>query len=268
MLIDSHCHLDFPAFEGRLTAVMAAATEAGVGGTITICTRVREFEKVAMVAAADERIACTVGTHPHNAAEEAGLTVEDILALTDRADVVGVGEAGLDYHYEYAPKDVQAHVFRNHISAARQTGLPLVIHARDADEDVATILRDEHEQGPFPFVLHCFSSGPDLARLGVELGGYVSFSGIVTFKRSTELRELAGELPLDRLLVETDAPYLAPVPYRGKTNEPAYTAHTARVVAEARGMPFDEFADASRNNTLRLFTKLPAGFGMIRETAG
>lgn len=262
MLIDSHCHLDFPDFDEQREAVLQRAVDAGVGGMITICTRVRMFDRVIAVARMSERIACTIGTHPHNAAEEADLSLEDIIRFTDDRDVVGIGEAGLDYHYGYAPKETQAKVFRRHITAARSVGLPLVIHSRDADNDMAAILRDEHKKGPFAFVLHCFSSGPDLARLGVELGGYVSFSGIVTFKRSDELRELASELPVERILVETDAPYLAPVPYRGEQNEPAYTAHTARVVADARGMPLSEFEKASRENTLRLFSKLPREFGL------
>ena len=268
MLIDSHCHLDFPQFADDRSGVVARAVGAGVGGMITICTRIRRFADVLAVARSDGRIACTVGTHPHNAGEEADLSLEDLLQHADDPDVVGVGEAGLDYHYDHAPRDVQARVFRAHIEAARRTGLPLVIHARDADDDVSEILRDEAKNGAFPFVLHCFSSGPALARTGVKLGGYVSFSGIATFKRSTELRNLAAELPADRVLVETDAPYLAPVPHRGRTNEPAFVAHTAATIAEARGMPSADFAELSRENTLRLFGKLPRDFGLIATEAG
>lgn len=262
MLIDSHCHLDFPDFAQDRDAVVARAVSAGVGGMITICTRVRQFDDVLAVARSSDRIACTIGTHPHNAGEETDITSDEIVSLTADPKVVGVGEAGLDYHYDNAPPDVQAAVFRTHIEASRRTGLPLVIHSRDADGDMEAILRSEHAEGAFPFVLHCFSSGPDLARTGIELGGYVSFSGIVTFKRSEELRALARELPLDRILVETDAPYLAPVPYRGKTNEPAFVAETAKVVAEARGVSLDTIADATRANTHRLFSKLPDDFGM------
>ena len=268
MLIDSHCHLDFPEFSERLDDVVERAVAAGVGGMITISTRIRQADRIANVAAFSDRIARTVGTHPHNAGEEADLAVDDILAHADERDVVGIGEAGLDFHYDHAPRDVQDRVFRNHIAAARLTGLPLVIHSRDADAAMDQTLREEHAKGAFRFVLHCFSSGPDLARTGIELGGYVSFSGIVTFKRSNELRALAAELPLERILVETDAPYLAPVPHRGQTNEPAYTAETAKVVADARGMPFAEFAKESRRNTLRLFDRLPDSFGLSTPEAG
>ena len=268
MLIDSHCHLDFPEFASDLDGVIERAVAAGVGGMVTISTRLREAERVAEVAHRSERITRTIGTHPHNAGEEADLGVNDILRHADDEDIVGIGEAGLDFHYDYAPRDVQERVFRNHITAARSSGLPLVIHARDADEAMEATLREEYAKGAFRFVLHCFSSGQELARTGVELGGYVSFSGIVTFKRSDELRALAAELPLDRILVETDAPYLAPVPHRGRTNEPAFTAHTARVVADAKSMPLEAFAEASRANTLRLFDRLPSDFGLVSRGPG
>lgn len=260
MIIDSHCHLDFPHFADD-PGVVGRAVDAGVGGMITICTRVRQFDRIAKVAATSDRIACTVGTHPHNAGEEQDVHLDTILELARRESVVGIGEAGLDYHYDHAPHDVQANVFRKHIDAARRTGLPLVIHARDADDDMAAILREEYEVGPFAFVLHCFSSGEGLARVGVELGGYVSFSGILTFKRSDELRAICADVPADRILVETDAPYLAPVPHRGKTNEPAYTAHTLSCVAQVRGWTAAEAAERTRTNTLRLFSRLPRDFG-------
>ena len=262
MLIDSHCHLDFPQFEADRDGVVERAVAAGVGGMITICTRVRQFERVRSVAGASPRIACSVGTHPHNAAEEADVPAEQIEAEAVDTNVVAIGEAGLDYHYENAPRDVQADVFRKHVAISRRTGLPLVIHSRDADGDMIDILRDETAKGAFPFVLHCFSSGPDLARVGVQLGGYVSFSGILTFKRSDELRAIARELPLERILVETDAPYLAPVPHRGQTNEPAYTAYTAQVLATERRVELGHLAEATRANTLRLFSRLPANFGL------
>ena len=261
LLIDSHCHLDFEQFADDRDAVIARAVANGVGGVITICTRVRRFDNVWAVASGNERIRCSVGTHPHNAAEEADITDSEIETLADNDAVVAIGEAGLDYHYDYAPRDVQAKVFRTHIEVARRTGLPLVIHARDADDDMAAILQDEVGKGAFRFVLHCFSSGAALARTGVELGGYVSFSGILTFKRSDELRALAAELPLDRILVETDAPYLAPMPHRGKTNEPGFTRYTAEVLAKARNMEFAEIVQTTRENTLRLFDRLPSDFG-------
>lgn len=260
MLIDSHCHLDFDAFDGERDALIARAADAGVTGMVTICTRVREFDRVRSVARAYPNVVCTVGTHPHNAAEEADVMADEIVALADDLDVVGIGEAGLDYHYDHAPRDVQDRVFRTNIEAARRTGLPLVIHSRDADADMEAVLREETARGAFGFVLHCFSSGDALAHAGVGLGGYVSFSGILTFKRSEALRALAAELPLDRLLVETDAPYLAPPPYRGRRCEPAYTRLTAEVLAEARGVPLDEIAAATSANARRLF-KLPDTFG-------
>ena len=262
MIIDSHCHLDFPQFAEDREGVIRRAADAGVGGMITICTRLRRFDEVRAVADTSERIACTVGTHPRNAGEEADFTTDEIVALADAPGVVGIGEAGLDYHYDHAPRDVQQAVFRANIDAARRTGLPLVIHARDADEDVARILREEHARGAFGFVLHCFSSGADLARTGVELGGYVSFSGILTFKRSEVLRSLVAELPEDRLLVETDAPYLAPVPHRGATNEPSFVRHTAEVLGSCRGLGLERIAAITRENTLRLFDRLPNGFGL------
>lgn len=262
LLIDSHCHLDFPQFADDRQAVIDRSVANGVGGMITICTRVREFASVRAVASASDRVRCSVGTHPHNAAEEVDVSAGEIESLADDELVVAIGEAGLDYHYDRAPHDVQAKVFRKHIDVSRRTGLPLVIHAREADEDVATILRDEIAKGAFPFVLHCFSSGAALARTGVELGGYVSFSGILTFKRSDELRGIAADLPLDRILVETDAPYLTPMPHRGKTNEPGFTRFTAEVLAKTRGMDFAALADATRANTLRLFARLPSDFGL------
>ena len=263
MIIDSHCHLDFPQFADDLDGVVSRAAASGVGGMITICTRVREFGRVEAAAASSARIACTVGTHPHNAGDEADVTTAEIIATAERGGVVGIGEAGLDYHYDNAPREVQAEVFRTNIAASRETGLPLVIHARDADEDMAAILRDEHARGAFPFVLHCFSSGAALARTGIELGGYVSFSGMLTFKRSDTLRTLAGELPEDRLLVETDAPYLAPVPHRGATNEPAFVRHTADVLAKCRSVSLERIAEITRANTLSLFSNLPSDFGLV-----
>lgn len=257
MLIDSHCHLDFPDFAEERAAVVARAVAAGVGRMITISTRVRRFDQIRQIAEEHPEVWCSVGTHPHNAAEELDVTADELVALAQHSRVVAIGEAGLDYFYDHAPRDAQAQGLRTHIDAARRTQLPLVIHARDADDDMIAILRDETGKGAFPFVLHCFSSGAELAREGVALGGYVSFSGILTFKRSEELRAIARTLPHDRLLVETDAPYLAPMPHRGRRNEPAYVVNTARVLAETIGVDTDEIARLTTENALRLFAKMP-----------
>ncbi|GGA53957.1 LuxR family transcriptional regulator [Nitratireductor aestuarii] len=257
MLVDSHCHLDFPDFEAERDAVIDRAREAGVGLMVTISTRVRQFERIRAIAEAYGNVYCTIGTHPHNADEEAGIPAEELVKIAAHPKVVGIGEAGLDYHYDKAPRDLQAQGLRVHIAAARETQLPLVIHARQADEDMAAILEDEMGKGAFPFILHCFSSGPELARKGVELGGYVSFSGILTFKNSQEIRDIAKTVPQDRLLVETDAPYLAPIPYRGKRNEPAFVANTAAVLAETIGVTQEEIARITTENFFRLFTKVP-----------
>ena len=257
MLIDTHCHLDFPDFEAERDAIVARAREAGVGQMITISTRVKRFETILAIAEAYPNVFCSVGTHPHNADEELDITTEDLVRLSAHPKVVAIGEAGLDYFYDNAPREAQAEGLRNHIAAARLTGLPLVIHSRSADEDMAAILTEETGKGAFPFLLHCFSSGPDLARIGVELGGYVSFSGILTFPKSEELREIAKTVPHDRMIVETDAPYLAPKPFRGKRNEPAYVAHTAAVLAETIGVSNEEIARITTENAFRIFSKMP-----------
>lgn len=257
MLVDSHCHLDFPGLVEDIEAVRARAAEANVGMMVTISTRIRQMEKILAIASANQNVFCSVGTHPHNATEEKDLTLEDILRYVDEPKVVAIGEAGLDYHYDNGDPVDQAAGFRRHIEAARQTGLPLVIHSRDADEDMAAILREESALGAFPFLLHCFTASRMLADTAIELGGYVSFSGVLTFKNSQELRETAAALPLDRLLVETDAPYLAPVPKRGKPNEPSYVAHTAAVLGEVRGLGADEIAKVTSDNFFRLFSKVP-----------
>ncbi|TIO91175.1 MAG: TatD family deoxyribonuclease, partial [Mesorhizobium sp.] len=222
MLVDSHCHLDFPDFAEERAAIVARALAAGIGRMVTISTRVKRFQQILEIAEAFSEVYCSVGTHPHNAAEELDVTAEELVRLSDHPKVVAIGAAGLDYFYDRAPREAQAQGFRTHIAAARRTGLPLVIHSRDADGDMAAILEEETGKGAFPFILHCFSSGRRLAEVGVALGGYVSFSGILTFKNSTELRAIAADVPRERLLVETDAPYLAPIPHRGKRNEPAY----------------------------------------------
>ena len=257
MLVDSHCHLDFPDFAEERAAIVARAKAAGVERMVTISTRVKRFAQILAIAEEFDEVFCSVGTHPHNADEELDVTSKELVRLSQHPKVVAIGEAGLDYFYDKAPREAQAKGLRTHIAAARETGLPLVIHARSADEDMAAILTEETGKGAFPFILHCFSSGAELARVGVELGGYVSFSGIVTFKNSAELRDIAKQVPHDRLLVETDAPYLAPIPFRGKRNEPAYVANTAAVLAETIGVSAQEIADITTGNFFRLFTKMP-----------
>ncbi len=255
MIVDSHCHLDFPDFAAELDAVVARARAAGVGRMVTIGTRVRRSGEVRAIAERFDDVFCSVGTHPHNAGEEADVTLDELLREADHPKVVAIGEAGLDYHYDTAPREAQHAGFRRHIEAARRTGLPLVIHAREADEDVAAILEEESARGAFAFVLHCFTAGPELARRAVALGGYVSFSGILTFKSGAPLREIAAELPADRILVETDAPYLAPNPWRGKRNEPSYVVETARILAETRGVPVEDIAALTTGNFFRLFSR-------------
>lgn len=257
MLVDSHCHLDFPDFDSERDTIVTRAVEAGVARMVTISTRVRRFPSLLAIAERYPEVYCSVGTHPHNAAEEPDVTAEELVQLSQHPKVVAIGEAGLDYFYDHAPRDAQARSFRAHIAAARETDLPLVIHSRDADDDMIEILEEETGKGAFPFILHCFSSGQKLADSGVRLGGYISFSGILTFRKSEELRAIARSVPHDRLLVETDAPYLAPTPFRGKRNEPAYVSHTAGVLAETIGLSAAEVADITTGNFFRLFSKMP-----------
>nr|WP_272211167.1 TatD family hydrolase [Marinicella sp. W31]MDC2877052.1 TatD family hydrolase [Marinicella sp. W31] len=256
MLIDTHCHLDFPDFDAERDDLVTRAKEAGVAQMVTISTRVKKFNQVVEIAEKYENVFCSVGTHPANADEELDISTDDVIRLSDHPKVVAIGEAGLDYHYQPEKAEAQKTGLRRHIAAARKTGLPLVIHSRDADDDMAAILREEAGEGAFPFILHCFSSGAALARTGVELGGYVSFSGILTFKKSDELRAIAADVPMDRLLVETDAPYLAPTPFRGKRNEPSYVVNTARVLAEVKGISEAEIADTTTENAFRCFSKM------------
>ena len=255
MLVDSHCHLDFPDFDEERDAIVQRALDIGIRRMVTICTRVKRFDDIRAIAEAYEAVYCSVGTHPHNADEELDISTQDLIELSNHKKVVAIGEAGLDYHYDKAPRDAQETGLRRHIAAARETQLPLVIHARSADEDMEAILTEEMGKGAFPAVLHCFSSGKRLAEAGIELGLYVSFSGIVTFNRSDELRDIAKGLPKDRLLVETDAPYLAPVPKRGRRNEPSYVAHTARILGETLDLAPEEIAEITSENFFRLFSK-------------
>ncbi len=257
LLVDTHCHLDFADFAEERDAIIQRALDHGIARQVTICTRVKRFADIIKIAVKYESVYASVGTHPNNAHEELDVTAEDLIRLAQHPKVVAIGEAGLDYHYDYAPPAAQQQGFRTHIAASRATGLPLVIHARSADEDMISILQEEIGKGAFPFILHCFSSGAELARIGVELGGYVSFSGILTFKNSPEIREIARNVPRDRLLVETDAPYLAPVPHRGKRNEPSFVRHTAKVLAETIGVSVEEIAALTTDNAFRLFTKMP-----------
>lgn len=261
MLVDSHCHLDFPDFSAELDAVVARARAAGIGRMVTICTRVRKHAQVLAIAEKFPDVFCSVGTHPHNAHEELDINAKALIAIAKHPKVVAIGEAGLDYHYDKSPRDAQAAGLRQHIAAARETGLPLVIHSRECDSDMTHILKEESGKGAFPAVLHCFTGGRDLAFAAVDLGHYVSFTGILTFKNSQALRDIAAALPPERILVETDAPYLAPLPYRGKRNEPAYTVETAKVLAQTRGVSMDEITRQTTENFFRLFNKVPRELG-------
>jgi TatD DNase family protein len=256
-LIDSHCHLDYPGLVEDLADVMARAEGAGVRLMVSIGTRVRKFDQLLAMTERHAHVFCTVGTHPHNAAEEPDVTAEELVALARHPKVVGIGEAGLDYHYDHSPRDAQARSFRIHIEAARETGLPLVIHSREAEADTAAILEEEMGKGAFKPLLHCFSSKAELAERGLWLGAYVSFSGILTYKNAEDIRDVARQVPPDRLLVETDAPYLAPVPYRGKTNEPAFVVKTLEKLAEVRETTPSDMAAMTSRNFLALFDKVP-----------
>lgn len=257
LVVDSHCHLDFDELAERLPEVLANAQTAGVGLMVSIGTRVRKFDRLLRIAEENANVFCTIGTHPHNAHEELDVTVADLVELAAHPKVVGIGEAGLDYHYDLSPRAAQAQGFRTHIAAARKTGLPLVIHAREADNDMADILEEEMRKGAFQPLLHCFTATLELARRGLAIGAYVSFSGILTYKNAENLREVAREVPMDRLLVETDSPYLAPVPYRGKSNEPAYVVKTLQQLATTKGVEIQAMAQATNDNFFRLFSKIP-----------
>ncbi|WEJ56675.1 TatD family hydrolase [Devosia sp. FJ2-5-3] len=255
MLIDSHCHLDFESLSADLEGVFARAEAAGVTGMVTISTRVDNFSTYAALAEKYPNVWCSVGTHPHNADQELHIQTEDLVRLSAHPRCIAIGEAGLDYFYDNAPREAQETGLRRHIAAARLTGLPLVIHSRQADDDMAAILEEESEQGAFPFVLHCFTASRNLAERALALGGYISFSGIITFRNAKEIQEVAQIVPADRYLVETDAPYLAPIPHRGQPNEPSYVRHTAEKVAEIRGVSLEQVGRESTENFFRLFSK-------------
>jgi TatD DNase family protein len=257
MLIDTHCHLDFADFDAERDELVARAHAAGVAQMVTISTRVRKLPTLLALTERYPSVFCSVGTHPNNANEELDVSADDLVRLAESHEkVVAIGEAGLDYFYDTQTPADQQTGFRRHIEAARRTQLPLVIHSRSADEDMAAILTEETGKGAFPFILHCFSAGKDLADCGVALGGYISFSGILTFPKSEEIREIAKTVPLDRLLVETDAPYLAPKRWRGKRNEPSYVVNTADVLSEVKGISYDEIARITTDNAFRCFSKM------------
>jgi TatD DNase family protein len=258
LLVDSHCHLDFDEFAPELDQVVARARAAGVGRLVTICTRLTRFEQVLAIAERFDDVCCTVGIHPHEAESEPDAGPERLAELARHPKVVGIGEAGLDYYYDHSPRERQKEVFRRHIEAARLSGLPLIVHSRNADEDTVALLEEGAAKGGLTGVIHCFSSTAYLAERSLAIGFYISLSGIVTFRNAESLREIARGLPADRVLVETDAPYLAPMPHRGKRNEPAFVVHTAALVAGLRGVEPAAFAATTTANFHRLFAKVPA----------
>ncbi len=257
MLIDSHCHLDYLERAGEdLNEVVGRANRAGVGLLVTICTKVTEFDTIKGIAERFDPVYCSVGIHPHEVEPEPDVTTERLIELADHPKVVAIGETGLDYFYEHSPRELQKKSFRAHIAASRETGLPLIVHTRDADEDTVAILKDEYEKGPYPGLIHCFSSSDWLARESVAMGFSISLSGIVTFKSAQAIRDTVAGLDMEQILVETDAPYLAPVPKRGKQNEPAFVVHTAAHLAELRGMTEDAVAETTTDNFFKLFKKI------------
>jgi TatD DNase family protein len=256
MLVDSHCHLDFPDYAGKVDDVVARARAAGVGVCVSIGTELKRFPGVRAVAEAHDNVWCSVGVHPHESEKELLDDAAALIAEAAHPKVVAIGETGLDYYYEHAPRAPQQANFRSHIAAARQTGLPVIVHTREADDDTIDILRNEMAKGEFTGLIHCFTGTQRLADAALELGLYISVSGIATFKNSAALRDVIKTVPMDRLLVETDAPYLAPVPHRGKTNEPAFVVHTAAMLAELKGVSAAELATATTENFFRLFSKV------------
>jgi len=256
MLVDSHCHLDFPDYAGKVDEVLGRARAAGVGVCVSIGTELKRFPGVKAVAEAHDNVWCSVGVHPHESQKELLDDAAALIVETAHPKVVAIGETGLDYYYEHSPREPQQKNFRSHIAAARVTGLPVIVHTRDADDDTIEILRDEMKKGAFTGLIHCFTGTQRLADAALELGLYISVSGIATFKNSAALRDVIKSVPLERLLVETDAPYLAPMPHRGKTNEPAFVVHTANMLAELKGVTPDELANATTDNFFRLFSKV------------
>ena len=255
MLVDSHCHLDFDTFDNDRAETIRRAKEAGIGTIVTICTRISQFQDILALAQTDEEIWCSVGIHPHQVDDEPDASVEDLIIRSTDPKVIGIGETGLDFYYETSSRESQSRSFRTHIAASRETQLPLIVHTRDADQDMANILEEEMKKGPFPGVLHCFSSTLELAQRALDIGFYISLSGIVTFKNANSLRDIVRGVPIERILVETDAPFLAPIPKRGKRNEPSFITHTAKKVAELKNLNFDELSMVSTKNFFQLFNK-------------
>lgn len=256
MLIDTHCHLDFEDFAADINNVIQRAFDAGVERMVTISTQVSKLDKLINITEMDQRIFCSVGTHPNSAHLEPNIKAEQLIELSQHPKVIAFGEAGLDYHYDYSSPQQQKISFIEHIKASRITGLPLVIHTREADDDMEQILREQSQIGAFPFILHCYSSGMKLAKAGIELGGYISFSGILTFKNGQSIRDIAQIVPHERLLVETDAPFLAPIPNRGKINEPSFVRYTAAVLAQTIGVDENTIAELTTRNAFKLFSKM------------
>lgn len=255
MLVDSHCHLNFPDFVPDRAEVISRAKASGVKVMQTICTKLHEFEDIYKIAESDPDIYCSVGVHPHESAHEPIPSPEQLINYANRPKTIGIGETGLDFYYEHSPRKEQEESFRNHIAASRETGLPLIVHSRNADEDTVRILKDEMQGGAFPGLIHCFSTTRYLSDNAVDLGLYISLSGILTFPKSQDLRDIAKTIPLNRLLVETDSPYLAPAPLRGKRNEPSFTIHTNKILAELKGVSEEHCAEVTTDNFFRLFTK-------------
>ena len=255
IIVDSHCHLDFPDFEGEIPDLVARANDAGVKRMVTICTKLKNEPSVRKIAEEHEAVYYAAGTHPMSAASEPLASVDQLIEISQHPKMVGIGETGLDYHYTAESAEIQKTSLKIHIEAARETDLPLIIHSRAADEDMAAILKDEFKKGQYKCVMHCFSSSVELAKLSLELGFYLSMSGIITFKKSEELRSIFKLAPIDQVLIETDSPYLSPVPFRGKRNEPSYTAHTAEVGATIYGVDYITFANQTTKNFNRLFSK-------------
>jgi len=255
MLVDSHCHLNYEGLQDQIPDVIARAGEVGVSHMVCICSRLSEFAEVSAVADAHDNVFCSVGIHPHDAEKEPETDVDTLVDLAKHSKTVGIGETGLDFYYDNSPRDVQERNFRTHIRAARETGLPLIVHTRDADDTTIGVLREEAQDGHFPGLIHCFTAGKAVADCALDLGMYISLSGIITFKNAQDIRDTVKSVPLDRILVETDSPFLAPIPHRGKPNEPSYVVHTAEKAAEVFGVPFEELAQTTTDNFFRLFTK-------------
>jgi TatD DNase family protein len=262
MLVDSHCHLDFSDFDEDRDSIIASAVDAGVGYMLTICTHVSKFDEVLAITEKYDNIFCTVGVHPHNADSESEVNAKQLINMAKHPKVVGFGETGLDFYYEHSSRDIQERLFCSHIEASRETGLPIIVHTRDADEDMVRILCDEYKKGPFTGLIHCFSGGQKLADTVLKIGFSISFSGIVTFKKAENIRSIAENIPLDRILIETDSPYLAPVPMRGKRNEPAFSIFTAEYIANLRGVNKEIFFQATTDNFFSLFSKAISQTGL------